>query len=64
MLSHNTYAVLEGETSGFLSTDRIIGISGDLLDKNLEIADRWDTVVQPESEILRFVAYEIAGASH
>ncbi len=44
-------AVLDLETTGFRSTDRVIEVGVVLLDENLAVEDTWQTLVQPDRDI-------------
>lgn len=60
MMCRNKYAVLDFETTGFGSTDRIIEIGVVLLDKNLRVEETWDTLVQPERDSPNSFVHKIA----
>lgn len=45
------YAVIDLETTGFGSTDRILEIGVVLLDSNLSVESTWDTLIQPNRDI-------------
>lgn len=51
MSSHNKYAVLDFETTGFGSLDRVVEVGVVLLDEHLEMEETWDSLIQPEREI-------------
>jgi len=51
MSSHNKYAVLDFETTGFGSIDRVVEVGIVLLDEHLEVEETWDSLIQPEREI-------------
>lgn len=51
MSARNPIAVLDFETTGFGSTDRVIEIGVVLLDPQLREEGRWETLVQPDRDI-------------
>lgn len=51
MSAHNKYAVLDFETTGFSSIDRVVEVGVVLLDEHLEVEETWDSLIQPKREI-------------
>ena len=51
MVAPKRYAVVDFETTGFGSTDRVIEIGVVLLDHNREVESTWETLVQPQRDI-------------
>lgn len=47
----SSYAVIDLETTGFGSSDRIIEIGVVLLDHNCEVQKTWETLVQPHRDV-------------
>ena len=59
MSSHNKYAVLDFETTGFSSIDRVVEVGVVLLDEHLEVEETWDSLIQPEREIPNTIIHKI-----
>lgn len=59
MSSHNKYAVLDFETTGFGSIDRVVEVGVVLLDEQLQVEETWDTLIQPEREIPNTFVHKI-----
>ncbi|MEY8579176.1 3'-5' exonuclease [Corynebacteriaceae bacterium 6-324] len=59
MSSHNKYAVLDLETTGFGSLDRVVEVGVVLLDEHLEVEETWDSLIQPEREIPNTFIHQI-----
>ncbi|OFR37360.1 exonuclease domain-containing protein [Corynebacterium sp. HMSC077D03] len=51
MVAPKRYAVVDFETTGFGSTDRVIEIGVVLLDHNRDVESTWETLVQPQRDI-------------
>lgn len=51
MTMHRHYAVIDFETTGFGSADRIVEIGVVVLDQNHEVTKKWETLVQPRRDI-------------
>src|SRR5699024_11865362 len=59
MSSYTSYAVLDFETTGIGSTDRVIEIGVMLLDEHLQVKKTWDTLVYPERDIPNSFVHKI-----
>lgn len=59
MSSHNKYAVLDFETTGFGSMNRVVEVGVVLLDEQLQVEETWDTLIQPEREIPNTFVHKI-----
>src|SRR5699024_2959551 len=59
MQTPNSYAVIDLETTGLSSSDRVIEIGVVLLDEHLQIEKTWDTLVNPERDILNSFVHKI-----
>lgn len=62
MVHRNAYAVLDFETTGFGSTDRVIEIGVVLLDADLQVESTWETLVQPNRDIPNTFIHKISAS--
>lgn len=60
MTTHRNYAVIDFETTGFGSTDRIVEIGVVLLNQNHEATGKWESLVQPQREIPNSFVHRIS----
>lgn len=55
MSSHNKYAVLDFETTGFGSIDRVVEVGIVLLDEYFEVEETWDSLIQTGARDSKYV---------
>ena len=62
MPSHKSYAIIDFETTGLSSSDRVIEIGVVLLNEHLQVEKTWDTLVNPRREIPNSFVHKITDA--
>ncbi|WP_287134128.1 3'-5' exonuclease [Corynebacterium sp.] len=62
MSAHTSYAVIDFETTGLSSSDRVVEIGVVLLDDKFQVEKTWDTLVNPECAIANSFVHKITDA--
>src|SRR5699024_4194457 len=62
MSAHTSYAVIDFETTGLSSSDRVVEIGVVLLDDKFQVEKTWDALVNPECDIANSFLHKITDA--